>query len=95
MSKEIWKDQEAYDVVFNHLNNCTCQDGKLLTRSALDHIYKALKRNEPMKVISFDASSYYGGLGYFMCPKCEEILTKGYYNYCPNCGQKLDWSDEK
>lgn len=50
MSKELWKDQEAYDVVFNHFNNCTCQDGKFPVRSALDHIYKALKRNEPMKV---------------------------------------------
>lgn len=91
MSKEL----EAYDTVFNHLNNCTCQEGKFLVRSALDRIYQALKRNEPMKVISFDSSSYFGMLGYFRCPKCGEILTKGYYNYCPDCGQKLDWGDNK
>ena len=51
------------------------------------------KRNEPMKANSFCSSS--GELGYLKCPKCGEILTKDYYNYCGNCGQKLDWSDEK
>ena len=54
---------EAYDIVFNSFNNCTCQDGRFPIRSALDTIYQALKRNEPMKIISFDPSSYYGGLG--------------------------------
>ena len=52
----------------------------------------ALKRNEPVKV---DSSTYYGGLGYFKCPKCGETLMEGYYNYCPDCGQKLKWSDEE
>lgn len=29
------------------------------------------------------------------CPSCEEILDeKDRYDYCPKCGQKLDWSDE-
>lgn len=38
------------------------------------------------------------------CPKCNEIIRKKYWNYdyeeddgksnyCPECGQKLDWSD--
>ena len=60
------------------------------------HIIRAaLKRNEPVKVNSFDPSNYYGGLGYFKCPKCGEEITEGYYNYCPVCGQALDWSGEK
>ena len=58
-------------------------------------IEKALKRNEPMKINSVNPSSYYGGLGYFKCPKCGEEITEGYYDYCPVCGQKVDWSDEK
>lgn len=32
------------------------------------------------------------------CPSCHKNLTKfsvsWEYNYCPHCGQKLDWSDE-
>lgn len=48
-------------------------------------IYEALKRNEPMKVI----------VGFFdYCPKCGETLRR-FHIYCYNCGQKLDWSDDK
>lgn len=63
-----------------------------IDRQAYLILEQALKRNEPMKVVSFDSSSYFGMLGYFRCPKCGEILTKGYYNYCPDCGQRIDWS---
>jgi rubrerythrin len=58
-------------------------------------IEEALKHNEPMKVDSFDTSSYYGSLEYFKCHKCGNMNIEVYYNYCPMCGQKLDWSDEK
>lgn len=27
---------------------------------------------------------------YFVCPNCEEPLKKT-WEYCPKCGQKLDW----
>lgn len=39
------------------------------------------------------------------CPNCNKYISSGYYypplrmaynhNYCGECGQKLDWSDEK
>lgn len=36
----------------------------------------------------------------YNCPKCNVVLTKKWRHvyiradkYCPNCGQKLDWSD--
>lgn len=40
---------------------------------------------------------------WYFCDRCgEELLsmgslklTKNYYNYCPHCGQRLDWSDEE
>lgn len=28
------------------------------------------------------------------CPKCRMPISTR-YNYCPECGQKLDWSDEE
>ena len=35
----------------------------------------------------------------FMCPICGYVLTnderKNHDNYCPNCGQKIDWSQEE
>ena len=32
-----------------------------------------------------------------VCGKCNGImdLMQGELNYCPNCGQKIDWSDLK
>lgn len=32
----------------------------------------------------------------YKCPICEELVNdkKYKYKYCPNCGQKLDWSEE-
>ena len=57
---------------------------------------KALEKQIPKKVI----------LGYderdsICCPNCKgeiaEMDDYDYYkhNYCPDCGQALDWSDEK
>ena len=33
----------------------------------------------------------------WLCPCCEKRYEVDYddYDYCPNCGQKLDWSDEE
>ena len=44
------------------------------------------KRNEPMKPIKQNDS-------FGLCPICKQDL--GRTNYCDNCGQRLDWSDEK
>lgn len=33
----------------------------------------------------------------WLCPCCGSRYEVDYddYDYCPNCGQKIDWSDEK
>ena len=57
---------------------------------------EALKRNEPMKPIKYE----FGG---FQCPACGGLHCQSYdsdlsernLNFCDDCGQKLDWSDEK
>ena len=49
---------------------------------------------------------YYEGDGYadghmvydtWICPKCGERYEVDYdnYDFCPNCGQALDWSEEE
>lgn len=39
-----------------------------------------------------------GNIAYteWYCPRCYMCyeMEYGHYNYCPNCGQKIDWSDE-
>jgi len=36
-----------------------------------------------------------GGDFYYKCHwiSCNEDITK-WFNYCPKCGQRIDWSDE-
>ncbi|MCK9482455.1 MAG: endonuclease Q family protein [Bacteroidia bacterium] len=56
-------------------------------------ILQALKRNEPMKVdLETKYALPYSGT-YYDCPKCGKPLIKRHYNYCPDCGQKLDCGD--
>jgi predicted RNA-binding Zn-ribbon protein involved in translation (DUF1610 family) len=59
-------------------------------------IEKALKRNEPMKV-DLETSTRINYVEYYECPNCKgKQVERCYrYNYCPDCGQKLDRSDEK
>ena len=60
---------------------------------------KLVAKSEPMKVKKVDF-----GLGHFekLCPVCGEYqgfendVRKSFeYPYCANCGQAIDWSDEK
>ena len=63
----------------------TGENRDIETENALETIEQALKRNEPMKV----------DVGFFdYCPKCRTTLRR-IYNYCYNCGQKIDWSDDE
>ena len=57
-----------------------------------DILEQALKRNEPMKV-DLETKDVLPNSGtYYDCPKCDKVIGK-HYNYCPYCGQKLDWSE--
>ena len=49
---------------------------------------QALEKQIPKKPITDDRYVMY------ICPRCNEFI-KINKNYCMNCGQKLDWSDEE
>lgn len=51
-----------------------------------DEIIKALKRHKVERVIRLD-----GGIQ-CDCPTCRKPLKTCKEKYCPECGQKLDWS---
>lgn len=68
---------------------------------ALEIAIKALEKQIPKKPIM---KPYFDDMEeeYLCCPTCGEILTdripmdnKDFYFHCLNCGQKLDWSNEK
>lgn len=54
---------------------------------------EALEKQIPKKPVK----KYFGYFLDFLdtCPYCEHVYnTNEKYSYCPNCGQKLDWSGE-
>lgn len=67
-----------------------CKDDKEFVK-CYNIIRKAIARNEPMKVkrvlICDDPR-----IIVYHCPNCDEELLKTDKSYCPDCGQKLEWS---
>lgn len=50
------------------------------------HLEKIEAKETPLKLL-YEIS---------ICPICKRIFevdNEEHYNYCPTCGQKLDWSD--
>lgn len=72
--------------------------GKSISKEVLiecrEVIHKALEKQIPCKLYNFSLESYKGGC-VPVCGKCNGImdLMQGELNYCPNCGQKIDWSE--
>ena len=73
----------------------TCNNDSIpTTQDDLQTIKEALEKQIPYKLYDFDLESCKGGC-VPVCGKCNGImdLAKGELNYCPNCGQKIDWSE--
>lgn len=68
-------------------------------RDAIDVAIQALEKQIPKKP-TYDGDGYAPDGTFvwdeWLCPCCGERYEVDYddYDYCPNCGQKLDWSDE-
>lgn len=62
--------------------------------------YKALEEKAMPKKPDYEGDGYdnKGDMVYdtWICPNCNERYEVDYddYDYCPKCGQALDWSDE-
>ena len=92
------KYQEALEglVAFAHPEQY-CKEDYATLQKLVDK-EKAMKPREVVRGrsgnIKYKSTQYY-------CPKCSFEVSKSYHNvftpnknnFCPNCGQKLDWSD--
>ena len=61
---------------------------------ALEKAIEALERQIAKKVERYSCNTI--GEMTFNCPSCNlEYYVTDYedFNYCPNCGQKIDWSE--
>ena len=94
--------------IYEDCNNKRCDDCDLCYMqgttgehmTAIGIAIQALEKQIPKK-------QTYEGDGYapdgtfvwdeWLCPCCGKRYEVDYddYDYCPNCGQKIDWSDEK
>lgn len=62
--------------------------------------YEILKEKNTSKKPNFEGDGYdeSGNMMYdtWICPNCDKHYELDYeeYDYCPNCGQRIDWSEE-
>ena len=61
----------------------------------LDTLKELVEKASPMKVEKQENLYYVNDT--WMCPTCGKMFEIGddTYTYCPDCGQKLDWSEEE
>ena len=94
----ILSDDENYDI-------CQYQEAKTIALETLEKIqqYKALGTVEELRIakekqIPKKPHKNFEKFSGVWC-SCGKYLGKGYFvdkpSYCPDCGQKLDWSDEQ
>lgn len=76
--KEAWREYKPYATI----DVATEEDYRTLLKAI-----EREKAKKPMKAI--DES----GIKYTACPLCGAVVqSDGFsFNYCPDCGQKLDW----
>jgi len=73
--------------------------GFYMLQESVDMAIKALEKQVAKKP-SFEGDGYDpdGNLVYdtWICPCCEKHYEVDYeeYDYCPSCGQRIDWSDQ-
>lgn len=78
---------------------------EILRKNITEHFelvkkYEILKEKNISKKPNLEGDGYdeKGQLIYdtWICPNCEKHYELDYeeYDYCPHCGQKIDWSDK-
>ena len=79
-------EHEAIDI----LNRFNCMHIDVARRQAIDVAIKALEKQIPKKM-EFIPKKFPCD---YKCPNGCKQYDEYKINYCPNCGQKLDWGDE-
>ena len=92
------KHQEALDKIAEHTNNPRSMYfnlGANEPKKYLDLLQKLVDKETPKKVVIKISKTPGCDPRNFHCPTCSRKLKRDRsYQYCPRCGQKLDWGDE-
>ena len=83
-------DSEAIKRLYINAYRTTCYGNRVVEHEENLIAIQALEKQMPKKPkVIFDV---------WLCPCCGENYDNyhdGGYDYCPNCGQKIDWCDKK
>ena len=60
--------------------------------TTLCNAYKLLK--EYMRKETPARPSYSEEMKHYVCPRCSLVIPKDEYEFCPDCGQRLDWTTD-
>ena len=68
------------------------------TMDAIGYAIQALEKQIPQYPL-YEADGYADGVlvsDTWICPRCGHHYEVDYddYDYCPNCGQRIDWSNK-
>lgn len=90
IQSQVLESMILYNKDFEPKNNNTSLENK---KNAIDMAIAALEKQIPKK--PFQDKDIYG-TKYLLCRECSKILSfVGFVaRYCPDCGQKIDWSGE-
>ena len=75
---------EAYEIIREYIDSCSCQSHKETARTSLKFIKRSLERNQPKTVKAYKFITS-------VCPSCDEQIEK-WMDFCPSCGQRLNWN---
>ena len=71
-------------------------------RMGMEAIGYRIKKKPDTDIINrgIDVAGEYDIDSNYICPNCKSVvgdceIEEHYFDYCPDCGQALDWSDEE
>ena len=78
-------------------NTILAMVGELQQYRSIGTVEECRTAVEKQKAKRPDGGRDIDGNDYLICPNCCAIVADGEWvaNFCPDCGQKLDWSDEE
>ena len=66
----------------------------ILTDEEIEYIWMAMDKDTALKPVDHIKEVCGTPEWYGTCSVCDEAVVE-YFQYCPDCGQKLDWEDEE
>ena len=86
----------TYEEAIKAIKDNYPSSGYTMLCKGLDIAIECIEKQIPKKPLHF-IQTFENGCDdweYDCCPICGNGVTEDYDNYCSNCGQALDWSDE-